>query len=63
RAMASEVRAGRPPADVMHRLRAARQAAESAGQPSGGRAAQRNAPCPCGSGRKFKHCCGQASGG
>ncbi|MGI6100528.1 MAG: SEC-C metal-binding domain-containing protein, partial [Kiritimatiellia bacterium] len=18
----------------------------------------RNAPCPCGSGRKFKHCCG-----
>jgi uncharacterized protein len=22
-------------------------------------AVQRNAPCPCGSGRKFKHCCGR----
>ena len=21
----------------------------------------RNAPCPCGSGRKYKHCCGAAS--
>lgn len=23
---------------------------------------QRNAPCPCGSGRKYKHCCGRPSG-
>jgi uncharacterized protein len=57
RAMADEVRAGRSPAGVMHRLRAARQAAESASQPSDALAPQRNAPCPCGSGRKFKHCC------
>lgn len=24
-------------------------------------AAQRNAPCPCGSGRKYKHCCGRTA--
>jgi uncharacterized protein YecA (UPF0149 family) len=23
-----------------------------------GRVVSRNAKCPCGSGRKFKHCCG-----
>jgi preprotein translocase subunit SecA len=23
---------------------------------------QRNAPCPCGSGKKFKHCHGSAAG-
>jgi len=22
----------------------------------------RNEPCPCGSGRKFKNCCGKSSG-
>jgi hypothetical protein len=26
--------------------------------PGRGQAPPRNAPCPCGSGRKFKHCCG-----
>jgi SEC-C motif len=26
-----------------------------------GRGAERNAKCPCGSGRKFKHCCGAAA--
>jgi hypothetical protein len=25
-----------------------------------GRRARRNAPCPCGSGRKYKHCCGRS---
>ncbi|KAE9881669.1 sec-c motif domain protein, partial [Escherichia coli] len=24
---------------------------------------KRNALCPCGSGKKYKHCCGQKSGG
>ena len=54
--MATELRAGRPAADVMHRLRAqserAREASAAQGQSIG-----RNAPCPCGSGRKFKSCC------
>jgi uncharacterized protein YecA (UPF0149 family) len=27
---------------------------------NGGAAPRRNAPCPCGSGRKYKHCCGKA---
>jgi uncharacterized protein len=48
RAMAAEVRAGRPPAGVMVRFAAA--------QPGAG-APQRNRPCPCGSGRKYKQCC------
>ncbi len=30
-------------------------------QPSGGTKVGRNAPCPCGSGRKFKRCCGKAA--
>jgi preprotein translocase subunit SecA len=25
-------------------------------------AAKRNAPCPCGSGKKYKHCCGRVNG-
>lgn len=56
RAMAAELRQGRPPAGVMQRLNAAERAARSnraarAGEP------QRNDPCPCGSGRKYKQCC------
>jgi len=32
--------------------------------PSPGRTVGRNDPCPCGSGRKYKHCClGVAGGG
>jgi len=27
-------------------------------RPTGPKAVPRNAPCPCGSGRKYKHCCG-----
>lgn len=45
--MAGELRAQRPPANVMEWIREREVA--SAG---------RNDPCPCGSGRKFKHCCG-----
>ena len=28
----------------------------------GGREVGRNAPCPCGSGRKYKHCCRDVDG-
>jgi uncharacterized protein len=50
RAMAAEVSSGQPAANVMYRLRA-NAAAENV---------SRNAPCPCGSGRKYKHCCMRA---
>ncbi len=40
-----------------------RPAPPSPRRPRGGRsAAGRNDPCPCGSGRKFKHCCGRKAG-
>ncbi|MEW5956985.1 MAG: anaerobic sulfatase maturase [Chloroflexota bacterium] len=50
RFMAAELRAGHPPANIMGYL--ARPKAEWPAR------TQRNAPCPCGSGRKFKHCHG-----
>jgi uncharacterized protein len=50
RFMANELHNGRPPANVMDYAR--RQ--DSPAAPPG-----RNDPCPCGSGRKFKHCCGR----
>jgi uncharacterized protein len=49
--MVSLLRHGQPPARIMEIVRQA-----EAPRPG------RNAPCPCGSGRKYKHCCG-ASGG
>jgi len=48
RKMAALVQKGRPAADLMEKE------GESAGGPVG-----RNAPCPCGSGKKFKKCCGK----
>jgi uncharacterized protein len=54
RFMARELHAGRPPANVMFHL--ARQDAERKKQFTH---VGRNDPCPCGSGRKFKHCCGR----
>lgn len=54
RFMASELRARRPPANVM--LQLAQQEAELQRRFAG---ARRNDPCPCGSGRKFKHCHGR----
>lgn len=48
--MAGELAALRAPANVMHW---ARQMDTSLAQETAGR----NAPCPCGSGRKFKQCC------
>lgn len=56
RFMADELKAGRPAAGIMRRLRAEKQRAwqeaEAAGQPL-----RRNDPCPCGSGKKYKSCC------
>jgi len=53
RIMAAELRAGRPPANVMLIL-----AREEAGRARQFATVGRNDPCPCGSGRKFKICCG-----
>lgn len=44
--MAALIRSGRPAADVM---------AGSRGRPN------RNSPCPCGSGKRFKSCCGNVT--
>ncbi len=54
--MAKEVRAGRPAGGIMRELRAQRERAREAAA-TGGQALRRNDPCPCGSGRKYKHCC------
>ena len=51
RFMAAELAAQRAPANIMRWI-AAREAS-AALQKAG-----RNDPCPCGSGKKFKHCCG-----
>jgi serine-type anaerobic sulfatase-maturating enzyme len=53
--MAAELAAARPPANVMRwaAMRDAQVMREGMAQGKVGR----NAPCPCGSGRKFKHCC------
>jgi uncharacterized protein len=53
-AMAAELQAGRPAANVMLHL-----AEEEAEQQRRFAGAGRNDPCPCGSGRKFKHCHGR----
>ena len=53
RMMAQELRAGRPAANVM--LHMAKEDAELEQRFA---QARRNDPCPCGSGRKFKHCHG-----
>jgi uncharacterized protein len=54
RFMAAELKARRPPANIMRHL--VRQEAELERRFA---QAQRNDPCPCGSGRKFKHCHGR----
>jgi uncharacterized protein len=53
--MAGELRAQRPPAGIMRHL-----AQEEAAMQRRFTSAQRNDPCPCGSGRKFKQCHGRA---
>jgi len=52
--MAAELKAERPPANVIEWIRG--QDLRAAGQRRPGR----NDPCPCGSGRKYKRCCGQS---
>ena len=52
RFMAAELRAQRAPANVMAWVRE-RDRAQAVAR------ASRNDPCPCGSGRKVKHCCGR----
>jgi uncharacterized protein len=51
--MAAELQGERPPANVMAWVRL--REAPAAGR----RRIGRNDPCPCGSGRKYKRCCGQ----
>ncbi len=51
--MASQLRAGRAPANVMGWV-----AAPAAARAPSARAPGPNERCPCGSGRKVKHCCG-----
>jgi uncharacterized protein len=55
-AMAELLDRGRPPAEVM-RMVAERDREEALAR------AGRNDPCPCGSGKKFKICCGAKPGG
>lgn len=52
RYMASELASSRAPANVMRWVAAQKHQEEFA-------SAGRNDPCPCGSGRKFKHCCSE----
>lgn len=54
-AMTRLLAAGRPPAQVMEWVRARDLEGRMA-------SAGRNDPCPCGSGRKFKHCHGRSPG-
>jgi uncharacterized protein len=58
RIMAGELHAQRPPANIMRIL-----AEEEAQVMRRFASAQRNDPCPCGSGRKFKQCHGRATSG
>ena len=41
-------------------MRLNRESDEAAAQPLGGKKPARNDPCPCGSGKKYKNCCGQS---
>jgi len=64
RIMAAELRAGRPPASIMLHLAKEEEADlqrrfAHARRPVLSSPGQCNAPCPCGSGRKFKHCHGR----
>ena len=54
--MAAELEARRPPANIVHHLMQQEAKLEQRFVQ-----ANRNDPCPCGSGRKFKHCHGKKS--
>ena len=53
--MSALLRAGRAPAEIMQLQSASSAPVGALSSPPG-----RNEPCPCGSGRKFKKCCGQS---
>jgi uncharacterized protein len=55
RFMANELRHQRAPANVMGYMRQQDSGRKNSGQ------AEPNDPCPCGSGRKFKKCCGRTA--
>ncbi len=57
RFMANELSQGRPPARVMEWVNRADEVKKAAQQKPPGR----NDPCPCGSGAKYKRCCGTAA--
>ncbi len=60
--MATELKANRPAANVMQQFRkkkAPEAAKPTARQRTPLRNVGRNDPCPCGSGKKFKKCCGK----
>jgi len=57
RFMAGEVQRGRAAGGVMERVRQQDQARAAARQKPPGR----NDPCPCGSGKKYKYCCGKVA--
>ncbi len=46
-----------PPSPMAQVASAARR--DTAARPAGKQKVGRNAPCPCGSGKKYKHCCGR----
>ncbi|HET9177424.1 MAG TPA: anaerobic sulfatase-maturation protein [Terriglobia bacterium] len=55
RFMAGELQQGKAPANVMDWVRMREEESPGDGQPG------RNDPCPCGSGRKYKKCCGPSA--
>lgn len=56
--MAAELRQRRPAANIMAELKAERRGGtKSRPVPAGAGEPGRNAPCPCGSGKKYKKCC------
>ena len=59
-AMTGNANRGRRSAAADSPMRAANGSNRNA-QPVGGGKVGRNAPCPCGSGRKYKRCCGKAA--
>ena len=63
--MAQAFSQGRPPAGIMDALRkggpgvaGATHAARKPDRPGRSGTIGRNSPCPCGSGKKYKRCCG-----
>lgn len=55
--MASLLQRGRPPAEIMEEEKPRIQKVQAV--PKRSRKVGRNDPCPCGSGKKYKNCCGR----